>query len=88
VFEIYFGFFGKKELGALKAQVHASYKGHREYNNPTAYYVAEYNNRKRLRSLGFVDAFENLDALTAEYFVEIEHLRDEIERAEAKKRGG
>jgi hypothetical protein len=54
--------------------------------NETAYFVAEYHNRMRLRKLGFVDDLENLDAVTAEFFIEISQQLNRLESEEMKSK--
>jgi hypothetical protein len=68
----------------LKAQVTASYRGF-QMANSTFPYVAEYNNRQRLRAIGYTDSLENLDAITGEYFVEIAKVISELEKKEMEK---
>lgn len=64
----------------------ASYKGFSDYGNATAPYVAEYNNRIRMRKLGFTDSMENLDAVTAEYFIAIAMEYSRLENEEMKEK--
>lgn len=83
--QVHFGLFGKKKLDLLKAQTSASFKGFDGYVNEMCFYVAEYNSRQRLKSLGFVDSLENLDALTGEAFAEISKHISDLEEKEAER---
>jgi hypothetical protein len=79
LYQIYNGVCRKKSLDKIKLQVRASFNRHFEYSNELAYVVAEYNNRMRLKELGFVDSMENLDTLTAEYFIAIAIEKSKLE---------
>lgn len=48
--------------------------------------VADYNQRTRLRKLGFSSDLEKLDQITADAFIAISIEVDKLEEAEAKKR--
>jgi hypothetical protein len=48
------------------------------------HYVAEFNNRQRMKALGFTDSLENLDAVTAEYFIEITQTYARLESEKVK----
>lgn len=71
----------------MRKQVRASRKG-LPYENDTIEFLAEYNRRKKLREIGFVDSIENLDALTGQMFIVIEDELASIREAEEKIRGG
>lgn len=68
----------KKSLVKLQAQATASFKGFLVHNE-MAPFVAEFNNRKRMIALGYGDFMENLDAYTAECFIEISMLYNKLE---------
>ena len=49
-------------------------------------YVSDYNQRMRLRKLGYETDIENLDQVTADAFIAISIEVDKLEEAEQKKR--
>jgi hypothetical protein len=46
------------------------------------FYLSEYNQRAKLRKLGFSDSLDELDSLTGELFV---FISDEISRLESEE---
>lgn len=48
--------------------------------------VGDYNQRSRLRKLGFVQDLSDLDQVTADAFIAISVEVDKLEEADAKKR--
>lgn len=50
-------------------------------------YVAEYKNRRRLAKLGFFEPLSNLNALDAEYLLEVAIVVEKEESKPKKKRG-
>lgn len=56
------------------------------YTNGSAFYLAEYNHRAKLRKLGFTDSIENIDAVTAEIFVFISDEISGLEKEAADRR--
>ena len=74
----------------LRKQVRASFLNPKAgYANETVFYLSEYNQRAKLRRLGFTESLDKLDSLTGEIFVFIsdEISKLESEQAEKQKRG-
>lgn len=71
----------------MQVEVTAAFKGFDlgDKTSPVSIYVAEYNNRERLRKIGFVEDLANLDALTGEYLVAISKIISKLEDDERKK---
>jgi hypothetical protein len=61
------------------AQTRWAVKGMYGLQNETAPIIAEYNARKRLAELGFIDDINNLDCITAECFLIISQEIDKLE---------
>lgn len=52
--------------------------------NEMSPFISEFNNRKRLSALGFGDFIENLDAYTAECFIELSQHYAKLESDKLK----
>lgn len=68
--------------------VRATWGGFSGYANNMAYWIDEYNKRRTLTKLGFIQSIDELDSLEAEIFGEIsaEISRIEAEEAKAKRK--
>ena len=74
-------------IGELRKQVRASFLNPKAgYTNDMVFYLSEYNQRAKLRKLGFTESLEELDALTGELFAMISDEIDKLESEEAKNR--
>lgn len=66
----------------LRKQVRAMFLNPKSgYANESIFFLVEYNQRAKLRKLGFVDSMDGLDTLTAEMFT---FISDEIDRLESE----
>lgn len=63
----------------------ASFHGWEGIETEFVFYVREFNHRQRLKTLGFTDDLNLVDAYTGEVFVEISQAISNIEKAEAEK---